>query len=154
MFTHQGFIRQGLLFVQASISTHPAEAKVTGRTASRDVSLKVDTGATFTNVTEDVLRALGTAPIHVAQVRSSTQQVADMPVYRVMVSLVFIDLSGTEHAAALPLNVIGIPPMAANLPKNMPSFHRGLLGMDYLKHVRLLCDGPGNMFQLECDSLP
>ncbi len=155
MFTHHGRVSSNSLLVQARISVHPRLAEISGRASSgRSLVVALDTGARFSVVAEDVLTSLGVAPTGDTVVRTSLHDVAQRPVYRVVVSLEFVDGYGEQNTAEVLLGVIGAPPAPASLPGGMMVPHQGLLGLDFLNRFRLIYDGPGNRFDLTCDDLP
>src|SRR5947207_249802 len=134
MFAHRGVVSSRMLFVQATISSHPVDANPgtlqPGRPrSSHPIVMMVDTGARFSVVADDVLVAMGLAPMGYTDVRTSLHHVVPRPAYRIALSLEFLDNSGQQSVAELILNVIGRPPLAANLPSNMGIPHEGLLGM-------------------------
>jgi hypothetical protein len=149
MFTHHGTVSSGSLLVHARVSVHPRLAEISGRARSgRSVVLLLDTGARFSVVAEDVLTSLGVAPTGVTDVRTSLHDVVPRPVYRIVVSLDLVNEYGEQTMAEVLLAVIGSPPAPADLPAAMVVPHQGLLGLDFLKHFRLIYDGPGNRVEL------
>jgi hypothetical protein len=144
-----------MLIVAASVSAHPLAAKLSGGSrASHSIIMMIDTAARFSLVTENILATLGIAPIGTTDVRTSMQDVVQCLAYHVIVALEFEDDYGVQHSAGVPLRVIGGPPPATNLPKDMSFRHDGLLGLDFLRQFRFTYDGPTNLFQLTCDNLP
>ena len=116
--------------------------------------MALDTGARFSVVAEPLLTALGVAPTGFTDVRTSLHAVVKRPVYRIVLSLEFVDDFGRQAAAQVLLGVIGAPPAPANLPGGMVVRDEGLLGLDFLKHFRLIYDGPANQVDLTCSQLP
>ena len=153
MFTCRGVV-DGMLYVQAKVSLHPQHAAAAPPARPGiPLWLMVDTGARFTVVTESLLASLRAAPIATTDVRTSMQTVELRPVYRVTLSLDFEDDYGARQPAARVLDVIGGPPVPADLPASMAVRHQGLLGLDFLSRFRLRYDGPGKQFELACHDL-
>lgn len=139
------------MVVRMGLSAHPRlGAHPTSRAAARSIDMMVDTGATHTVVPEDVLLSLGLRSYGQTAVRTSMHQVTPQHAYRAIVSLELEDLGGHIHLAEFSFGVIGRP--RPSTPARVP--FEGLLGLDILRHFRLVYDGPSQSVELSSDSVP
>jgi len=141
-----GLVLAGPL-VKVTLGPHPDDAKATaaagGTPKTIDHYLMVDTGAQSTIVENVIAQALGLIPIRYVQVMGVSGKAEDCPLYRMSITISMKeDGTGVGGQAFFVTNVAGV----ASPPK--PLTHIGLLGRDFLSHVRLLYDGPKGEFEL------
>jgi hypothetical protein len=137
-------VPHGLIFkgplVRVTFGPHPDDAKATaaaGGTPKTMVHrLMVDTGAQSTVV--------GLIPIRYVRIMGVSGKPEECPLYRMSITIGMEEdgSGGTVLPAQFVANVAGV----ASPPK--PLTHVGLLGRDFLSHVRLLYDGPKGEFEI------
>ena len=111
------------------------------------VKLLIDTGAQVTSVHDDVARGLGLPPIRLAPVVGVSGKSEDYPVYRLKV-LIAVEDAFSKAMIGIESDIIGMP--ASSHHADM----RGVLGRDFLRHVRLVYDGPNATFELAENAPP
>lgn len=142
-----GLIHKGPL-VRVTLGPHPDDAKATADAGGNPKTmvhyLMVDTGAQPTVVENVIAQALGLIPIRYVQVMGVSGKPEDCPLYRMSITIGMVEdgSRGTVLPAQFVANVAGV----ASPPR--PLTHVGLLGRDFLSHVRLLYDGPKGSFEL------
>jgi hypothetical protein len=152
---HRGIVTpvpHGLIFrgplVRVTFGPHPDDAKATadvGGTPKTMVHhLMVDTGAQSTVVENVIAEALGLIPIRYVRIMGVSGKPEDCPLYRMSITIGMEEdgSAGTVLPAQFVANVAGV----GSPPK--PLTHVGLLGRDFLSHVRLLYDGPKGEFEI------
>ncbi len=106
-------------------------------------NLMVDTGAQCTCIEDAVAKGLGLIPIRFAQMMGVSGKAEEYPVYRMSITIgMSEDGTGAPGQAVFSADVVGTP----SPPK--PLTHVGLLGRDFLQHVKLVYDGPAGAFDL------
>ena len=113
-----------------------------GKTAAQArVHLLIDTGAELTSIHDDVIQTLGVQPVRMQSIGGVSGKPEDYPVYRLMLHIGVTD--GTRSTSlAVAADVVGMPPSSTH-----PDM-RGLIGRDFLRHFRLVYDGPSGGFEL------
>ena len=106
-----------------------------------DVKLLIDTGAQITSVHDEVAAQLGLPPIRMAPMVGVSGKPEDYPVYRMVVLIAVADATG-KGIIGLETDVVGVPASAGHAEM------KGLLGRDFLRHLRLVYDGPTATFEL------
>jgi predicted aspartyl protease len=134
-----GLVNVGPL-VQVQLSHHPA-APPPVPVAPLAVWLMIDTGAQRTVIEKRLASQLGLTPIRFQQMVGVSQIPEMCPVYLMSVTL-SVGGDGQVLAITFSTEVIGMssPPQ--------PREHVGLLGRDFLRHMKLVYDGPRGSFEL------
>lgn len=101
----------------------------------------IDTGAQKTVVEKKLAEQLGLVPIRFQPMVGVSQKPELCPVYLMSVSIGMSDGTNTGFAA-FETEVIGM----ASPPR--PQGHQGLLGRDFLRHMRFVYNGPTGTFEV------
>ncbi|MGH9399497.1 MAG: hypothetical protein ACRD00_03950 [Thermoanaerobaculia bacterium] len=133
--------------IEVTLGPHPADAeaisKSGGNPRSMERRLLVDTGASRTCIEDRVAQELGLIPIRFDPFFGVSGKPAEYPVYRMSIVVAMKENeTGPSHQAVFLADVIGMP-----APPHLTS-HVGLLGRDFLQHVRLVYDGPRGRFEI------
>lgn len=145
-------VPHGLIFtgplVRVTLGPHPDDAQAIAAAGGIPKTivhhLMVDTGAQSTVVENVIAEALGLIPIRYVRIIGVSGKPEDCPLYRMNVTIGMVEngSAGMVLPAQFVANVAGV----ASPPK--PLTHVGLLGRDFLSHVRLVYDGPRGEFEL------
>ena len=109
---------------------------------SVNTKMMVDTGAARTVIEDKVAQHLGLNPLRYASFVGVSQKSEKYPVYRVTISIAMEDEKKRRAVVAFTSDVAGVP---------SPTFsaeHQGLIGRDFLQHVRFVYDGPKGQFEI------
>lgn len=120
-----------------------AESKIAAPIGAAVVRVMVDTGARFTCVEDRITNSLGLKPIRYRPIRGVSQETQMCPVYRMSLTIGMADPRGTARQVTWTSEVVGVPSPPS------PAEHVGLLGRDFLRHVRLVYEGAEGTFQLQ-----
>jgi hypothetical protein len=140
-----GLIELGPL-IDVVLAPHPAiqaEHRSAGRAVpSATVKLMVDTGAQKTIVEMNLAQGLGLLPIRFEQMVGVSQKAESCPVYLMSISMNVREGHILNHAT-FHSEIVGM-----NSPAQ-PQKHAGLLGRDFLSHVKFIYRGPAGRFDLD-----
>lgn len=133
--------------IEVTLGPHPADAQAIaasgGKPESMERQLLVDTGASRTCIEDRLARELGLIPVRFDPFFGVSGKPAEYPVYRMSIGVAMKeDETGPSHQAIFLADVVGMP-----APPHSTS-HVGLLGRDFLQHVRLIYDGPRGRFEI------
>lgn len=106
--------------------------------------MMVDTGAELTLVEDVVPGTLGLTPIRFQEVEGIGGRV-DAPVYRLQIAIKAADNAGHSGWMTFSSDVVAVPSPPTPTEQRP---HVGLLGRDFLQHIRLIYDGPSATFEL------
>jgi hypothetical protein len=107
--------------------------------------MMLDTGAQITIVEDAVPKFLNLEPIRFQAIAGVTDDL-DCPVYRLEIAIGSQDHDDPRGAIAeirFSADVVAIPPVA-----ELARAHVGLLGRDFLQHVRFEYDGPRGVYRI------
>lgn len=138
--------------VRVTFSPHPLEIELLARegVAWQPVShqMMVDTGAQLTVVEDAVPKFLSLVPIRFQPIAGVTGDL-DCPVYRLEIRIDVDDRAGQRGEMRFAADVVAVPPVP-----ELARPHVGLLGRDFLQHVRFEYDGPRGTYALVDDGPP
>lgn len=138
-----GLVKAGPL-VQVSLSPHPSIAdtlRARGRPVPQlSVKMMVDTGAELTVVERRLADDLGLVPVRFIPMIGVSQKPELSPVYRMSLTLRMSDALGSAVDLRFSTDMVGMP------SPPQPAEHRGLIGRDFLMHVRFVYHGPTGDF--------
>ncbi|HEV2064288.1 MAG TPA: hypothetical protein VGS00_07040 [Thermoanaerobaculia bacterium] len=142
----RGLAVQGPL-IDVTLSPHPADAEAIERAGGKPESIErrllVDTGASRTCIEDRIAHDLYLIPVRFDLYFGISGKPAEYPVYRMSIGIPMKeDQSAPSHQAVFLADVVGMP-----APPH-PTPHVGLLGRDFLQHVRLVYDGPKGGFEI------
>ena len=106
--------------------------------------MMVDTGAQISCIEDQILSGpLGLKPIRFMPLTGVSGKAEMRPVYRMAIAIMMADSSGTNQGPAIfTADVVGVP------SPETPQVHKGLLGRDFLMHVRFVYEGQKGEFQI------
>lgn len=120
----------------------PVDVLLEGPAGQHLVRMALDTGATYTMAPVSALRAIGydpaTAPARVEFIAASSVE------YKPLVTI--------QAAHAYGIRVAPLAVVCHDLPPQSPV--RGLLGLNFLKHLRVSFDFPGKVLKVATPSEP
>ncbi len=152
MISHKGRVKpapSGLVEVGplVKVTFQPAEQvaqwlKAQGKTTPAFAAqLMVDTGAQSSLVDHAIPDALGISPLRMASVVGVNQKPEEHPVYRMGMVLGMEGRGGKDTARVIfEADFIATP--------SSPHQHSGLIGRDFLQHVKFIYDGPTGTFEI------
>ncbi len=107
-----------------------------------NTTLMIDTGAQKTVIDQALANALGIAPIRFEQMVGVSHKPEECPVYLMTVTLGVQDGPNVGNIQ-FQSEIIGMT------SSPIPQAHKGLLGRDFFRHVRLVYDGPSAHVTIE-----
>lgn len=138
----QGLWLNGPL-VNVGLATTQQHADAVGiARTSTQAMLLVDTGADITCVDDRIPAQLGLVPIRFRPLMGVNGVPEDRPVYRMSILVGMASGSGGMGQAEFTADVVGLPAPA------YATAYAGLLGRDFLAHVRFSYDGPAGTYEL------
>jgi len=149
--TARRLIEEGPL-VQVTFTPHPLDVELLARerTSWQPASHKmmVDTGAQLTVVEDAVPKFLKLVPIRYQPIAGVTGDL-DCPVYRLEINIGVSDRDGNHGEMKFWADVVAVPPA-----RDLARPHVGLLGRDFLQHVRFEYDGPRGVHAIIDEQAP
>lgn len=106
--------------------------------------MMVDTGAELTLVEEVVPDFLGLRPIRYQEIEGVGGRV-DSPVYRLQLAIHASDAARRDGWMTFSSDVVAMPSPPTDTARRP---HVGLIGRDFLRHIRFVYDGPSGSFEL------
>lgn len=140
-----GLIAEGPLVQVTIVQTQAAvdALKAAGQEPENAAGkMMIDTGAQITAVENDLLEAIGLAPIRLIPVMGVSQRSEDCPVYRAGIVIGFGDGSTNAVELMFESDIVGV--RAAPISKG----YIGLLGRDFLSNFELHYDGIAGTFDI------
>ncbi len=137
----QGLVNAGPL-VGVELSAHP---RVDNVSPILGVKLMVDTGAQKTVIHDEIAVKLGLVPLRFESIVGVSGKPEDCPVYRMQMRLKMANHVGVEAQIDFATDVVGAPLLKQGFDCV------GLIGRDFLKHVKLVYDGPNGCFEIRSE---
>jgi hypothetical protein len=141
--------------VQVGFHPHPADEELArmraghAPTASITHKMLIDTGAQLTVVEKTVPDFLGLVPLRFQEIEGVGGVIVDCPVYRLMIELGVGDRAGNHGRVYFLSDIVAVEPAG-----QVERLHVGLLGRDFLSHVRFVYDGPKGEFAIIDERAP
>lgn len=119
-----------------------------GEVRSVSVKLMIDTGAQKTVIEDVIAQQLGLNPIRYELITGVSQVPHECPVYRVDINIAMsknpnvAGIKPPDGGVIFSADIVGVP------SPNRSTEHKGLLGRDFLRYVKLIYNGPDGSFEV------